>query len=70
MVPTVPGAILVVLAVVAAVIVAAVTWAVPHWVLRPLPEYPARPTAATEVCLDCGTPLSAGMCPRCVKKLA
>ncbi len=68
MVPTVPGPVLVVLAIIAAAVVALVTWGVLRWVLNAPAEQDQPPVIP--VCPECGTPLSAGMCPRCVKKTA
>lgn len=62
MLPTVPGPILIVLAVAAALIVALVTWALLKWVLH---------GPATLRCPECGAGMPAhGECPRCSRKVA
>ncbi len=68
MVRTVPGPILLILPLAAGLIVGLVTWGVLRWALNWPAEEAARP--AIPVCPECGTPLSAGMCPRCMRPAA
>lgn len=68
MVPTVPGPILLILTLAAGLIVGLSTWGVLRWVLDS-PEDEAAPPVIP-VCPECGRPLSAGMCPRCMSPAA